>query len=83
MPHYADLGTLPKGVKDHLPLHARVIYLNAFNNAWEEYKDPAKRAAEDSQEAVASKVAWAAVKRLYKKDANSGSWKGKKSKVMP
>jgi cation transport regulator len=56
--------------------------MSAFNNAREEYKDSAKRASDDSQEGVAGKVAWTAVKKLYKKDENSGFWKRKKSKVM-
>jgi cation transport regulator len=81
MPFYADLSTLPKGIKDNLPLHARVIYMNAFNNAWEEYKQPDKGSLDDSHWVIATKVAWAAVKKVYEKDEKIGLWKRKKSKV--
>lgn len=58
---------LPPGVKDKLPAHAQDIYREAFNNAWDEYKDASKRRGNESQEEVAHKVAWAAVKQKYEK----------------
>lgn len=64
---YKNLSALPKSVRDHLPRHAQEIYLAAFNNAWEEYRDPAERRGNVSREEVAHKVAWAAVKQLYEK----------------
>ena len=81
MPYYVDLSTLPKGVKDNLPLHARVIYMNAFNNAWEEYRAPDSYSGDDTHEAIAARVAWGAVKKVYIKDEKTGLWKRKKSKV--
>jgi len=54
-------------VKDKLPAHAQDIYREAFNNAWDEYKDASKRRGNESQEEVAHKVAWAAVKQKYEK----------------
>lgn len=59
---YADIADLPASVRSHLPEHAQEIYLKAFNNAWREY------AARDDREVVAHKVAWAAVKRVYRKE---------------
>jgi len=56
---YADISDLPAPVRSHLPVHAQEIYLAAFNNAWEEYAHRADR------EAVAHRVAWAAVKKQY------------------
>jgi len=70
---YKDLDALPKAVKSVLPRHAREIYLAAFNNAWDEYKEPEDRRGEDSRETVAHKVAWAAVKKKYEKSEN-GNW---------
>ena len=60
---YASIEDLPPPVQAHLPLHAQEIYLGAFNNAWIEYaaRGPALR------EAIAHRVAWAAVKRKYRK----------------
>ena len=58
---YADISDLPDSVRGHLPVHAQEIYLAAFNAAWEEYAERADR------EAVAHRVAWAAVKKRYEK----------------
>jgi cation transport regulator len=48
-----------------LPPHAQEIYLGAFNNAWTEYasRGPAR-------ESTAHRVAWAAVKRKYRKSGD-------------
>ena len=42
---------------DHLPEHARDIYREAFNSAWDEYKDPDGRRGDASREETAHKVA--------------------------
>lgn len=70
---YDKLSDLPDSVKDNLPKHAQEIYQSAFNNAWDEYNEPDKRRGDDSREEVAHKVAWAAVKNSYQKNA-SGNW---------
>ena len=62
------LAELPKGVKDNLPHHAQEIYLEAYNNAWEQYHHEEERAR---------RVAWGAVKNSYEKDEESGEWKKK------
>jgi cation transport regulator len=56
---------LPPSVQAHLPQHAQEIYLGAFNNAWTEYasRGPAR-------ENIAHRVAWAAVKRKYRKSGD-------------
>ena len=66
MPYRTD-AELPPGVKDNLPPHAQDIYREAFNSAFEEYQDASKRRGNESQEEVAHKVAWAAVKQKYEK----------------
>lgn len=73
---YKNLSALPDSVKEHLPKHAQEIYLAAFNNAWEEYRDPEDRRGKTSREEVAHKVAWAAVKQCYEK--KSDQWQRKK-----
>lgn len=67
---------LPAGVKNNLPPHAQSIFREAFNHAWEEYRQPAKRRGGASREEVAQKVAWSAVKKEYGKD-QSGKWSKK------
>ena len=66
MPYHSN-AELPDSVKDHLPKHAQDIYREAFNSAWDEYKDPDRRRGDASREETAHKVAWAAVKKKYEK----------------
>lgn len=70
---YSKTTELPVSVKNHLPKHAQEIYMKAFNNAWEEYKQPSKRGNKSSQEETAHKVAWAAVEKKYRKNKD-GEW---------
>lgn len=74
---YKNIDELPDSVKDNLPNHAQEIYMAAFNNAWDEYRDPEKRRNDASREETAHRVAWAAVKNKYEKDEETGNWKKK------
>jgi cation transport regulator len=60
---YPSADDLPEPVRAHLPRHAQEIYRAAFNNAWAEYADEGQARQEES----AHRVAWAAVKRRYRK----------------
>lgn len=71
---YRTVSELPTSVKENLPAHAEAIYRKAFNSAWEQYKDPKKRILGGSREAVARRVAWTAVKQVYRKDEQKGKW---------
>lgn len=62
---YEKLSDLPQSVQTSLPHHAQEIYRAAFNAAWQEYKEPDKRAQDNSREETAHKVAWSAVKKKY------------------
>ena len=62
---YATNEDLPARVRRALPRHAQDIYRAAFNNAY------ARCGAE--REAVAHRIAWAAVKRRYVQRA-AGFW---------
>jgi cation transport regulator len=53
---YASTDDLPPSVKDHLPQHAREIFRAAFNAAYDEHG-----------EVSAFRIAWAAVKKRYRK----------------
>jgi cation transport regulator len=55
----------------------RNFFLAAYNNAYSEYEDPAKRRGGESLEQVARKVAWAAVKKEYAKNLLTGIWERK------
>ena len=61
---YKNLTDLPESVRRHLPKHAQESYLEAFNHAWKQYAD------RKDHEAVSHKVAWSAVKKLYKKEGD-------------
>jgi cation transport regulator len=69
---YKTTEDLPDSVKDNLPEHAREIYKEAYNAAWEQYKDPGDRRGDASREETAHRVAWSAVKKKYEKD--NGRW---------
>jgi cation transport regulator len=74
---YKTKTDLPDSVRDNLPSHAQDIYRKAFNSAWEQYRDPDERRGDASREETAHKVAWAAVKKEYEKDDQTGKWKQK------
>lgn len=74
---YKKIEDLPDSVRDNLPKHAQEIYRAAFNSAWDEYDEPKERRGGASREETAHKVAWAAVKKEYEKDEQTGEWKRK------
>lgn len=61
---YTSNDDLPAAIRAHLPPHAQDIFWAAFNSAWQSYRlhVPSRR------EEIARRVAWAAVKRRYRKD---------------
>lgn len=54
---YNSKSALPDNVKNVLPDHAQEIYKEAFNSAWDQYRDPDDRRGDDSREETAHKVA--------------------------
>lgn len=63
---YEKNADLPRSVCDHLPEHAQSIFREAFNNAFSAHEKEADR------EERAFRIAWAAVKRCYRK--SDGTW---------
>lgn len=61
---YVENEDLPPRVRNVLPDRAQDIYREAFNSAWERY---------GQDEVRSHKIAWAAVKREYKKGP-TGKW---------
>ncbi len=70
---YSKISDLPDSVQHVLLEHAKHIYMKAFNNAWDEYKEDSKRKEGRTREETAHSVAWAAVKKKYQKSDN-GKW---------
>lgn len=77
---YDKREELPDSVKNALQdvPHAQDIYKEAYNNAYEEYKDPEKRKNNDSREEVSHAVAWSAVENKYSK-GEDGKWHPKEN----
>jgi cation transport regulator len=73
MAPYKTRGELPDPVKEHLPAGAEEIYKEAFNNAWERFKDPTKLKYGGDRESASHRVAWFAVKKRYIKNPQ-GRW---------
>ena len=71
---YDTISELPDSVRDNLPEHAQDIYKEAYNSAWDQYAEPDDRRGDAGREETAHRVAWAAVKNSYKKDAD-GRWR--------
>ncbi len=63
MPYSSD-DDLPLSVRRHLPARAQGIYRESFNHAWRTYQRDPRR------EEIAHRVAWAAVKKRYRKAGN-------------
>lgn len=70
---YHSVAELPDSVRDNLPKHAQEIYKEAYNSAWDQYKDAEDRRGDASREETAHRVAWAAVKQKYEKN-DDGKW---------
>ncbi len=64
---YASISSLSKDLRDILPRHAQEIYKEAYNHAWDEYKDKEDRRGDASREETSHRVAWSAVKKEYEK----------------
>lgn len=67
---YQNKTDLPDSVRDNLPAHAQDIYKEAFNSAWDHYKESDDRNGNQSREETAHAVAWSAVKQKYEKNDN-------------
>jgi cation transport regulator len=73
---YSSVNDLPDNVRNPLPAHAQEIFVEAFNNAYDEYKNPEDRKQGGDREDVARRVAWSAVKNKYEK-GDDGKWHAK------
>lgn len=76
---YQNNSDLPDQVKNNLPEHAQDIYREAYNSAYQQYRNPNDRQGDADREETAHKVAWSAVKQSYTKDGKDGKWHKKKA----
>jgi len=67
---YRSVRELPAPVRNSLPKHGQEIYKEAYNSAWKQYDKPGERRGDASREETAHRVAWAAVKKVYKKSGD-------------
>ena len=70
---YDRITELPDSVRDNLPKQAQEIYKEAYNSAFDQYRDPEDRRGDADREETAHKVAWSAVKNSYHKN-DKGNW---------
>jgi len=72
---YSSRNELPEPVQSALRdvPHAQDIYKEAYNSAFEQYKNPEDRSGNSTREETAHAVAWNAVKQKYEK-GEDGLW---------
>lgn len=77
---YEKKSDLPEIMQETMPGRAQEIYIEAYKEAYEQYKEG--RGGEAGQEAVAHRDAMHAVKQEYVHDSETGKWyiKGKEPK---
>ena len=73
---YQSISEFPDTLRDHVPKQQQEIYMEAFNSAWDEYREEGERRGDESREEVAHKVAWSAVKKKYSR-GEDGDWHAK------
>ncbi len=73
MTYSVDLEHLPKDVQEAVPLHAQMVFAEAFNAALDETIEAPELWYE--REAATRRKAWAAVKRIYWKNERTGAWR--------
>ncbi len=76
---YSKNSELPDSIKNNLPAGAQTIFRKTSNSAHFQYQANKVRVAKwnsfrsGKNEVIAFKVAWSAVKKVYKKNAR-GKW---------
>ena len=78
---YDSLQDLPGTMRDTMPREALEIYLDAYNEALEEYEEA--EGGEAGREAVAHRNAMHAVKREFVHDDDTQKWYRKGEKPEP
>lgn len=69
---YESIDELPDTLRDVLPREAQEVYVEAYNDSWRSYDE--EKTSEMSRAAVANRDGWAAVKREFVEDEETGKW---------
>jgi len=69
---YENKSDLPETLRDILPEEAQDIYLEAYKDAWEDHQE--EQAGDLSRASVAHQQGWAAVKREFVQNEETGEW---------
>jgi cation transport regulator len=68
---YASKSDLPPTVRNVLPEPAQELYLEAYNQGWDQYKEGQGYLSRDG---VAHQRGWTAVRHVYVQDQGTGKW---------
>ena len=77
---YNTIDDLPEPLRKSLPMNAQSIYLEAYQEAWEDFDE--EEEGEASRSAIAHRNAMAAVHGVYDQDSESGEWTRKDGKPI-
>lgn len=81
--YYASTNELPRTLQETLPAAAQAIYLQTYNNIWDEHAELNDNAPKRSR--IAHRMAWAAVNEqftLIRQDEGS-QWRRKGEAAVP
>jgi cation transport regulator len=62
---YKSTTDLPQAIRNYLPIQAQMLFCEAFNHAWRKFETPESEMEFGTQEELAHRIAWAAVKKRY------------------
>ena len=68
---YTNKSELPPTIRDVLPERAQELYLEAYNQAWDEYDEGQGYLTRDG---MAHQRGWTAVQHEYVQDQGTGLW---------
>lgn len=72
---YESLKDLPATITQVLPKDAQQAYLEAYNKAWDEYKQ--EGTGDLSRHSIAHRQAWEFIERSFARDLNTSKWEVK------
>ena len=77
---YSSMKDLPATITQVLPKDAQQAYLDAYNQAWDEYEQ--KGTGDLSRHSIAHRQAWELVERTFERDLNTDSWEHRSDKAV-
>jgi cation transport regulator len=77
---YSSRKDLPATITQVLPKDAQQAYLEAYNQAWDEYKQ--EGTGDLSRHSIAHRQAWELVERSFERDLNTDTWGQRSDKAV-